>query len=141
MSVLGERIKKLRKEKGLNQTQLAQSLNREFGLNIDRAMVSKWETDFQTPVINTIKCMAKFFDVTIDYLNGNEYSLNPDLANIDSGPHVNRITVYAMNGEKSVDSIEVNEDNIEEIAELVSIANQLPKEKVQALINTANAMK
>ncbi len=141
MSVLGERIKQLRKEKGLNQTQLAELLNREFGLKIDRAMVSKWETDYQTPVINTIKCMAKIFDVTMDYLNGNEHTLNSNYENGDSFPHINKITVYAMNGEKSVDSIEVNEDTMEEIAELVSIANQLPKEKVQALINTANAMK
>ncbi len=72
MSVLGDRIKKLRKSKRLNQTELAEALNQQFGLNIDRAMISKWETDFQTPVINTIKCMAAFFGVTMDYLNGNE---------------------------------------------------------------------
>lgn len=72
MNILGIRIKELRTQKGLNQTQLSDALNEQFGLKTDRVMISKWETGFQKPMINTIICMAKFFDVTIDYLNGNE---------------------------------------------------------------------
>ncbi len=71
MNILGSRIRDLRKEKKLNQEQLATALNSQFDLNIDRVMISKWETGFQTPVMNTIVCLAKFFDVSIDYLNGN----------------------------------------------------------------------
>lgn len=70
MNILGTRIRDLRKDKKLNQEQLATALNTQFNLNIDRVMISKWETGFQTPVMNTIVCLAKFFDVSIDYLNG-----------------------------------------------------------------------
>lgn len=70
MSVLGKRIKLLREENSLTQSELAKALNEQFDLKIDRVMVSKWETGFQTPVMNTIVCLAKFFDVSIDYLNG-----------------------------------------------------------------------
>ncbi len=68
--MLGEKIRKLRKENGWRQDQLADILNKEFGLKIDRVMISKWETGYQTPVLYTISCLAKVFDVSIDFLNG-----------------------------------------------------------------------
>lgn len=81
MSILGDRIKSLRKARGLNQTELADALNRQFNLKIDRVMISKWETDFQTPVMHSIICLAKFFNVSIDYLNGNnQYFENENLS-------------------------------------------------------------
>lgn len=70
MNILGDRIKYLRKQAGLNQIELANALNREYGLKVDRVMVSKWETGFQTPVIATIKNIAAFFGVSLDYLTG-----------------------------------------------------------------------
>ncbi len=70
MNILGNRIKALRKQAGLNQIELAAALNREYGFKVDRVMVSKWETGFQTPVIGTVKCIAEFFNVSLDYLMG-----------------------------------------------------------------------
>ena len=69
--MLGERIKMLRTENGWSQAKLSQMLNEQYGLKTDRVMISKWETGFQTPVIYTISCLAKLFNVSIDYLNGN----------------------------------------------------------------------
>lgn len=37
-------------------------------------MISKWETGFQTPVMSTIVCLARYFGVSIDYLNGEKIS-------------------------------------------------------------------
>ena len=68
--MLGEKIKLLRKKNKWTQEQLAEKLNKEFGLKTDRVMISKWETGFQTPVVYTISCLAKIFGVSIDYLNG-----------------------------------------------------------------------
>jgi len=69
--MLGEKIRKLRKENHWRQDQLADILNKEFGLKTDRVMISKWETGYQVPVLYTISCLAKVFNVSIDYLNGN----------------------------------------------------------------------
>ena len=77
MNTLGERLKQLRNSRGLNQTQLSDALNDKFGLKTDRVMISKWETGFQTPVMNTVAILAKFFNVSIDYLNGDEHSKSP----------------------------------------------------------------
>lgn len=68
--MIGEKIRKLRKENHWRQDQLADILNREFGLKTDRVMISKWETGYQVPVLYTISCLAKIFNVSIDYLNG-----------------------------------------------------------------------
>lgn len=77
MNTLGERLKQLRNSRGLNQTQLSDALNDKFGLKTDRVMISKWETGFQTPVMNTVAILAKFFNVSIDYLNGDQHSKSP----------------------------------------------------------------
>lgn len=79
MNTLGERLKQLRNSRGLNQTQLSDALNDKFGLKTDRVMISKWETGFQTPVMNTVAILAKFFNVSIDYLNGDEHSKSPSI--------------------------------------------------------------
>ncbi len=71
----GEKIKNLRKKAGMTQYELSEKLNSEFGLKTDRVMISKWETGFQTPVAATLSCIAKLFNVTLDYLlNGEENS-------------------------------------------------------------------
>lgn len=107
-----------------------------------RAAVNRWKNG-SIPSDMTLLKLADYFGVTIGYLKGetDQKESLPIKQDEEALNNVNTIRVYAMNGDKSVDSIEVNEDNIEEISELVSIANQLPKEKVKALINAANAMK
>lgn len=66
---LGERIRDLRKHNKMTQTDLANELNSRFNLNVDRVMISKWETGFQTPVMYNISCIAKIFGVSLDYLS------------------------------------------------------------------------
>ncbi len=77
----GEKIKALRKKAGMTQTELSERLNSEFGLKTDRVMISKWETGFQTPVVSTLSCIAKLFNVSLDYLNGND---TPPVDNIEA---------------------------------------------------------
>lgn len=75
--MLGEKIRELRRMNNLTQSDLANKLNSQYGLKVDRVMVSKWETGFQTPVISTITCLSKLFNVTMDYLGGDESSSVP----------------------------------------------------------------
>ncbi len=78
MSILGDRIRALRKEKNLTQEELAELLNKRFHSNIDRVMISKWERGTQTPVIGTLKFIAEYFGVSLDSLNGYDLS-SPDV--------------------------------------------------------------
>ena len=63
---LGEKIKKLRNEKGLTQKDLADQLHVSF------QTVSKWENDENEPDIATIKEFTKLFGCTLDYLLNDE---------------------------------------------------------------------
>jgi len=66
------RVRELRKRKGLNQDELAALLN------VQRAAVSKYETEKVPLTDGTIKRLIDIFDVTADYLLGR--TDNPFLA-------------------------------------------------------------
>lgn len=57
-----EKLTKLRKQKELTQEELASALF------VSRTAVSKWEQGKGYPNIDSLKAIAKFFDVTIDEL-------------------------------------------------------------------------
>lgn len=60
-----ERLKELRESKGLSQEQLAKIIG------VDRTTIVKYETGASRPT-RYLKRIAHFFDVTTDYLLGNE---------------------------------------------------------------------
>lgn len=57
-----EKLQKLRRQKGLTQEALAESLY------VSRTAVSKWESGRGYPNIESLKVISKFFGVTIDEL-------------------------------------------------------------------------
>ena len=62
-----EKLHTLRKHKGLTQDELAAALF------VSRAAISKWESGRGYPGIDSLKAIAKFFNVTIDeLLSGDE---------------------------------------------------------------------
>ena len=62
-----EKLQELRKQKGLTQEELAQSLL------VSRTAISKWESGRGYPSIDSLKAIAKFYAVTIDeLLSGDE---------------------------------------------------------------------
>ncbi|MBF0548737.1 MAG: helix-turn-helix transcriptional regulator [Candidatus Riflebacteria bacterium] len=60
--LLGEKIKSLRKEKGLSQHEFAEKIG------ADARQISRYETGRITPSVEAIIKIAKVFDVSIDYL-------------------------------------------------------------------------
>lgn len=62
-----DKLQELRKQKGITQEELAQSLY------VSRTAISKWESGRGYPNIESLKAIAKFFGVTIDeLLSGDE---------------------------------------------------------------------
>ncbi|MYU61082.1 helix-turn-helix transcriptional regulator [Lactobacillus salivarius] len=62
--LLGLRIKELRKEKGLRQSELATTLH------VSQQAVGSWETGRTVPGADTLNVLADYFNVTTDYLLG-----------------------------------------------------------------------
>ncbi len=93
MSNLGDRIKALRKGAGYTQNEFIAILKRDYNLKADRVMLSKWECSKQCPHIETLKCIANAFGVSLDYLNGIEEKPNVKVKNI-SALHETKIPMY-----------------------------------------------
>lgn len=66
MNTLGEKIRQLRKERKLSQTQLAEILS------TSQDTVSLWEIGKSLPDVNSIIAMCRYFEVSADYLLGLE---------------------------------------------------------------------
>lgn len=68
--MINKRIKQLRKERGMTQTELGNELG------VIKQTISSWETGVSNPSNETLAIMAKFFGVSVDYLLGTENSSN-----------------------------------------------------------------
>ena len=62
--MIGERLKQLRKSKGITQQELANILG------VRKAAVSIYETDKYDPADSIKITLAKYFDISLDYLVG-----------------------------------------------------------------------
>ena len=61
-----ERLKELRKEKGLGQVALAEKLD------VGKSVISLWELNKCKPTLSNLVAIARFFDVSLDWLAGLE---------------------------------------------------------------------
>ncbi len=64
MKIFGERLKELRNEKHLKQTDIAKILN------LSGNTVHAWETDKQEPSLTTLLKLSELLEVSTDYLLG-----------------------------------------------------------------------
>ena len=62
--IIGDRLKELRKDKRITQAGLAKVLNTQ------RSTISAWENQISSPSDEMKLKMAKFFNVSLDYLMG-----------------------------------------------------------------------
>ena len=78
-----EKLRQLRIGKNLTQEQLAEQLY------VSRTAISKWEGGKGYPNIESLKCISKFFSITIDELLSSEELIT--LAEAENHSNVNRI--------------------------------------------------
>lgn len=64
--MLGNRIRDLRKKRGLTQKQLAQKLN------VSEQAIAGYEQNARRPNPDMLKDLANIFEVSVDYLLGND---------------------------------------------------------------------
>ena len=70
--MIGKKIKELRKSYNLTLEELADILNKEYPdtINFNKGKISKWENDREEPRLSSVKILADYFDVPLDYFNG-----------------------------------------------------------------------
>ena len=64
MNKFAERLKELRKEKNISQVQLASDTQ------LSKSAIAFWELGQRVPNANAIVILARYFDVSCDYLLG-----------------------------------------------------------------------
>lgn len=65
---IGARLKEVRKSAGFSLQEVAERLNRDYGANINKGMISKYENGIHEPSAGTIHCLSIIFGVSADYL-------------------------------------------------------------------------
>ena len=63
-ATFGERLRELRKEAGLGQIALAEKLG------VGKSVISLWELNKCEPTLSNLVAIARFFDVSLDWLAG-----------------------------------------------------------------------
>ena len=66
MKIFAERLKELRKEKGVSLKLLASEIG------VSDIAISRWENEQRVPNIESLVALAKYFGVSCDYLVGLE---------------------------------------------------------------------
>lgn len=112
---LGNRIKKLRLEKGIPQKVLAESIG------ISTSTIGMYEQNRRVPDADTLVKLSTYFGVTIDYLLGNEKTPIAD----DNGRITNELIDLLS---------DVSEERIEKILQYIQLFDKIPDDKIpQAL--------
>lgn len=62
--IFGQKLKELRNEKRLTQAQIATVFK------VSKTTICQWETCKQEPSLEDVTAVAKYFDVSTDYLLG-----------------------------------------------------------------------
>ena len=65
-NVFKNNLKMLRVERGLGQVELSQKLG------LSKGIISLWENGLREPSMSSLIMLAKFFNVSVDYLLGLE---------------------------------------------------------------------
>ena len=82
------RLKELRQEKNITQGKLAEKLG------LSRSTIAMYETGGSEPDLETLKNIASFFNVSIDYLMGREQNVDHNITGAQLNRTVVKIPVY-----------------------------------------------
>lgn len=86
--MFSERLRKLRRERNLTQTELANSLN------VSNGTIAMWETEKRQPDLDMVSKIASFFNVSVDYLMGREQKVDNNVAGVQLERQTVKIPVY-----------------------------------------------
>lgn len=95
--MFGDKLKKLRKEKNLSQEGLGSILN------VSKMTISNWETNFTEPSLENINELAKYFDVTPNYLLG---FANDDLERVEKLKYALKDAGLMANDDLTIEELE-----------------------------------
>lgn len=94
---IGNKLKKLRIERGLTQQTVADALG------ISRSVYSQYENDERVPSLRRMISISRFFMVSLDYLCSNDARIQVDITDLDD---IQKARIYAIIKESKLQEIE-----------------------------------
>ena len=67
---IGDILIKLRKESQLTMDMLVEDINYKYGVQVNKSMISRWERNENDPSLEMAIILAKYYNVSLDYLIG-----------------------------------------------------------------------
>lgn len=121
----GDRLKQLRNEKNITQSEIANVLN------VSRATIAGYETKGKQPDFEKLKRLSTYFNVSIDYLLCNTDIKNPYHSDKKSEKDLNPETAKLL---KKISSLsEESKKDLEKQIELLKIRDSMDKAKNETL--------
>ncbi|GAK11359.1 HTH-type transcriptional regulator Xre [Geomicrobium sp. JCM 19039] len=111
----GNRLSSLRKKKGLSQQELTNLLK------LNRSTYSRYETEATEPDYDTLLKLAKFHDVSVDYLLGNTESTTVNVAGQEIELNKTELKVFNEIKKHPIMFHDLQSDPEKKIKELISM--------------------
>lgn len=115
--MIGESIRRLRKEKKLTLEELANNLNSMYPdtLNFNKGKLSKWENEKEEPKLSSIRIIADYFGISIDSMyTGDTQNNILTLYNKLNDKRKNKVLAYAKKQLNEQDNNIIQLINIDE---------------------------
>lgn len=68
---LGKRLRELREQRELTMDMVVYDINQKYGIMLTKGNLSRWENDINFPSLLSAAYLAKYYNVSVDYLIGN----------------------------------------------------------------------
>ena len=107
--MFAERLNELRKNKGLNQPELAKELN------VAKQTVSNWENNNRTPDNEMLIKIANYFDVSLDYLLGRTDNPNCSVLSTNYKGKEIELTINSKSNNYTQEQIQALVDKLSEL--------------------------
>ncbi len=114
---IGEKIAKLRKEKGLTQSRLAEMLN------VSNKTISRWETGEGYPEISLLVPLANALGVSVDFLLNEEHK--PDSRETESSKESSETVQVKKHAEKNTERFSFNPPQVIRYFRSLTIFNKI----------------
>lgn len=125
MGTFSERLKLLRKDRGLSQDKLGEMLN------IPRTTIANWESG-RIPELAALQNLADYFEVTVDYLIGRSNIRNP----LETEERIKMI----IQSDPGIDSFLEQLTYRDHLKRLTRILKDLPDKSIERLIRVTLAI-
>ena len=124
--MIGNKIRELRKKHNLTLDELANNLNNRYPdtMNFNKGKISKWENDKEEPRLSSVRVLADYFDVSLDYFNGNDTKILPIYNKLEE-PRQEKVLDFAkeqleeQKNSKAISIFDKSQDNEDYITDYV----------------------